>query len=450
MKRKPSRCPATSAQLQIGLRAALAKQQAGHIQAAADHYRVILGLAPDFADALHYLGVAEHQLGRSQAAALLITRAVTLLPSYVDAHNNLGNVYKELGDLAKAEAAYRAALAIQPQFIQAHNNLGVALAKQERFEEAIASYQQALALNENFADAWHNLGNSLQKLSRLEEALTAYRRAIELAPYTANAYESLGKALAISHRVDEALAVYKRWQALEPDNPVVEHMIAACIGEAEHSRASSDYVQQTFDGFADSFDAVLARLDYRAPALTGALVAELLGEPAATRQVLDAGCGTGLCAAYLKPYAATLVGMDLSQGMLDKAALRKTYDRLEHAELTAYLNAHRAQFDLIVSADTLCYFGVLQEALGAAAKALRPGGHLIFTVEERDSDSSPGYSLQVHGRYSHSAGYVRGLLEGEGLCIKALQQVILRSENDVPVRGLLFAAISAFSAVSAA
>ncbi len=219
-------------------------------------------------------------------------------------------------------------------------------------------------------------------------------------------------------------------------------MIAACEGESKLARASDAYVQVTFDGFAESFDDVLASLNYRAPALTGELVAQLLGEPAAALQVLDAGCGTGLCAPYLRPYAASLIGMDLSKGMLDRAALRHSYDRLDQAELTEYLSAHQSQYDLIVSADTLCYFGALQAVLTAAAQALRGGGHLIFTVEERGLESIPGYTLHAHGRYSHSAGYVRSLLEGAGLSIKVMNQVNLRTESDLPVPGLLFAALA--------
>ena len=41
------------------------------------------------------------------------------------------------------------------------------------------------------------------------------------------------------------------------------------------------------------------------------------------------------------------------------------------AELTAYLNDHQRHFDVIISADTLCYFGELDSALAAAHGALR-------------------------------------------------------------------------------
>lgn len=431
---------ALAAQLQLGLKAAMSKHQQGQIQAAADHYRVLLQCAPDLPDALHYLGVAEHQLGHPQEALRLIRRAVEQLPAYVDAHNNLGNVYKELGQLEDAEASYRAALALRPEFVMAHSNLGVVLAKQKRHEEARASYQQAIDLKPDFADAWHNLGNMLSKCGRLEEALTAFRRAIELAPYTASAYQDLGNALAASGRAPEALAVYQQWQKIDPDNAVVEHLIASCGGEARHTRASDGYVKDVFDRFSETFDTVLAGLDYRAPAQAAELMAELLGEPRAALQVLDAGCGTGLCAPYLKPYAQQLTGVDLSQGMLDKAAQRKSYDRLDQAELSAYLAEHPTAFDLIVSTDTLIYFGVLQQVLEAAAAALRPSGLLLFTLEAREDESEPGYSLQLHGRYCHSESYVRGVLEKASLSIQAIRRVTLRTESHRPVSGYVFAA----------
>ena len=61
---------------------------------------------------------------------------------------------------------------------------------------------------------------------------------------------------------------------------------------------------------------------------------------------------------------------------------KQIYDELTQAELTAYLRDHPDGFDVIVTADTLVYFGALEEVAAAAAAALRPGGVLVFTVEE--------------------------------------------------------------------
>ena len=75
--------------------------------------------------------------------------------------------------------------------------------------------------------------------------------------------------------------------------------------------------------------------------------------------------------------------------MLAKAAkVASVYDELETAELTAFMRAHPAAFDLVVSADTL---GLLRRCSSEPCsaprrRALRPGGHLVFTVEQAPDD----------------------------------------------------------------
>jgi predicted TPR repeat methyltransferase len=218
-------------------------------------------------------------------------------------------------------------------------------------------------------------------------------------------------------------------------------MIAALAGGPSPERASDNYVQATFDRFAGTFDDVLTRLEYRAPALCGAMVDRLLGTPDASQAVLDAGCGTGLCAPVLLPYARSLDGVDLSPKMLEKAALRNCYRRLDEAELTAWLAAHPHSYDLIVSADTLCYFGALAEVTAAAAGALRAGGHFVFTLEETvDAAEAPQFRLHPHGRYSHTEAYARQVLEQAGMAVVELRHEVLRTELNAPVAGLAIAA----------
>jgi predicted TPR repeat methyltransferase len=126
--------------------------------------------------------------------------------------------------------------------------------------------------------------------------------------------------------------------------------------------------------------------------------------------------------------------------MLDKARARAVYDQLHTAELVAYMRACAGAYDLIVSADTLVYFGALPDALSAAAASLRAAGHLIFTVERADPAPADGYQLNPHGRYSHGEDYVRRALEGAGLAVRSLAPVHLRLQGGVPVAGMLVVA----------
>ncbi|MES2259279.1 MAG: tetratricopeptide repeat protein [Pseudomonadota bacterium] len=432
--------------LDEALRNAVSLHQQGHARQAAQHYGAILEVAPRHPDALHYLGVAQHQLGDRAAALRLIGQALDVAPDYVDARNNLGNVQKEMGQFAEAEASYRAVIAARPDFALAHNNLGVVLRGQDRYEEAVSCYRQAVSLAPDFAQGWLNLGHVLKKTDQPHEALTAYRNAVMLTPDSIEGHRNLARALVASGRNEEALEVYRQWQEIEPDNPVIAHHIAGCKGDGAPERASDAYVQKTFNGFAGCFDEVLAKLEYCAPQMCGEMVAALLGAPAQALDVLDAGCGTGLCAPFLRPYARRLDGVDLSPGMLAKATERGGYDGLHEAELVAWLNGHAGAYDVIVSADTLCYFGALEAAMLGAGAALRDGADFVFTVEEtRDAAAFPTFLLHPHGRYSHTEAYVRQTLQQAGLEVVELRRITLRQEANKPVAGLLVGARKARS-----
>src|ERR1043165_10047542 len=97
--------------------------------------------------------------------------------------------------------------------------------------------------------------------------------------------------------------------------------------------------------------------------------------------------------------------------MLAPARSKGVDDELVHAEITAYLTACGRQFDLIVSADTLVYFGDLAHLMTGALAAMRPGGLFVFTLEEAVGPDAPeAYRLAPHGPYTHRSEYVERLL----------------------------------------
>jgi predicted TPR repeat methyltransferase len=234
--------------------------------------------------------------------------------------------------------------------------------------------------------------------------------------------------------------ILRAWREQEPNNPYVLHHLAACTGEAVPGRASDAYVETEFDCFAASFDATLERLNYRAPTVVADAVAAALAAPARQFDIADLGCGTGLCGPLLQPWARQLAGCDLSRQMLMRAAERGVYDVLVKAELTAFLRERPDAFDLIVSADTLNYFGELGEVAQAAHGALRVGGTLVFTLEALAADAGAAVRLQPHGRYAHDGAHVRRVFEAAGLAVDAPAIAILREENRIAVQGWLIVA----------
>lgn len=83
--------------------------------------------------------------------------------------------------------------------------------------------------------------------------------------------------------------------------------------------------------------------------------------------------------------------------------------------------------------------GDLRPVLAAAAKALRPGGRLIFTVKKAGDGErgNRGFFLQHHGRYCHSEEYVRGTLSDAGLFVREVTFAVLRLEAAQPVQAIV-------------
>jgi predicted TPR repeat methyltransferase len=416
---------------------AIRLQQSDQWVAAGDIYRRILEVAPDHPDAVHYSGVLAHQEGRSEQAVTLIERSLELEPRRADWHSNLAIVLRDRLQLDEAIVACQHAIAIDPDHANAHNNLGVLLRAQGNLVEAEAAYRAAIRVSPEHSDAYTNLGILLNGQKRTHEAAQCFYKVITFRPKHPEARRLLALAHCALGEVDKAVGIFEEWLEEEPDHPIALHMMAACSGRDVPARASDAYVEKTFDTFAGSFDAKLAKLLYRAPALVAAMLEDAGIEASKCLDVLDAGCGTGLCGPLIAPYARRLIGVDLSARMLDQARARNVYDELVQRELTAYLRDSHGAFDAIVSADTLVYFGSLQDVAMAAAAALRPGGRLIFTVEELiEAGADPGYSISPHGRYSHARQYLERVLTDAKLQPEIVPAE-LRLEAGDPVQGLV-------------
>lgn len=426
--------------LDYALALAIRLHQARELDDAEELYRTILDQYPKCPEALHFFGLLMHQKGDNAQAIRLIEQAITEAPEYSDAHNNLGNIFNRLEDFGKAAESYRHALALNPDNAAAFNNFGVVLSQLSRIEEAVAAFCKAIELMPENAEFYRNLGNAYKKQGEFLACIEAYRKVIGLKPYHAANYENLCAAMCLQGLAEEAIGLVREWLELDPENPLALHRLHAYTGEFDLPRATDEYIIQTFDDFADSFDMVLRRLDYKAPFLVSEAVKDIFNHTEKGLEILDAGCGTGLCGPLLKPYAKHMVGVDLSAKMLERAKNRACYDELLHAELTECMASYPLACDVIVSADTLVYFGDLAAVCLAVHGALLPGGHFVFTVERSEASIAQGFKILPHGRFCHTEIYIRDVIMSTGLVAIKLEKVMLRYEGGVPVDGFLVVA----------
>jgi SAM-dependent methyltransferase len=142
---------------------------------------------------------------------------------------------------------------------------------------------------------------------------------------------------------------------------------------------SREALQSTYDQWAASYDADMVLTGYvHYPVLTG-LVCRYVPRKDAT--ILDAGVGTGALGSLLNLLGYNnLSGIDMSQGMLAKAAERKCYSDLQRAVLGEKLDFVDRSFDAIISTGTFTEGHAPASAFDELVRLLETDGVLIFTM----------------------------------------------------------------------
>src|SRR3954464_15750353 len=92
------------------------------------------------------------------------------------------------------------------------------------------------------------------------------------------------------------------------------------------------------------------------------------------RDILEAGCGTGLLLRGAADFAKSATGVDLSRGMLSVAAQRGL--RVVQGSLTD-VPLPSASVDLVYSMKVLPHVPPIREAVAELARWVRPGGRLL-------------------------------------------------------------------------
>lgn len=431
LKKKPAE------EYQSYLLKASAAHREGRLGEAEKLYLKILKARPGWGQLLNALGTVYLDQEKREKAQSCFVRAAKLSPPHIAACYNLARMKQQTGDHAAALPIYQKILAAEPNSGEVWNNIGIAHKETGNRKEALRSFQQAVQLSPDLAEAWNNLGVAQDENQLYVKSAASYQQAIEIRPDYPSAHFNLGCSLQKLKKYSEATIHFRKVLEIVPEHSAATFMLqsldsASGIPDA----APAEHVQRIFDQCAEDFEKVLVKdLAYRTPELLFTLVQAHLDKEL---NILDLGCGTGLGAQYYRPYATSLVGVDISTKMLKKAEEKKLYDRLESFDILSDWPL-KDRFDLIYSSDVFVYFGNLTPVFSAITSHLNENGLIAFSVEKL-GDRDKQYQLYPSGRYAHSRQYLERCIEACGLQLADIRESDIRKQSGEEVKGLLVTA----------
>jgi len=407
----------------------------GKLDDAINYYRKAIAKQPNYVDAYYNLGLALAKKNLFAEAISTYQELLQYAPEHFAARFHLACAFMQQNKIEDALAEFITIEMAQPYHFETQSNLATCYLKQGGFNQAKSHYQNALALRPQDTQILFNLGYIHMQQGFLDTAIQYYQRAVTVDPDLFAAHNNLGVAFLAKQHSGLAMQHFQEALRLQPHNEAVAYTVKMLSQNQHLLAAPPDYIQSLFDAYADHYEShLLNALDYKLPEIIARTFTQLI---TSTKKfdILDLGCGTGLCGVPFKQHASSLSGVDLSANMLEIAAQKKLYDALIKSDVTTFLTDKVAQYDLILAGDMLVYSGELDTLFQFISQALRPAGLFVFNAE---IGHSPTFKMNQSGRFSHHKDYLDGLAAKHHFSILSYQEIMTRMQNNEPVYGHLY------------
>jgi len=186
---------------------------------AAQHYREVLLLAPNFATAHMNLGLALVGMNRQEEALTSLRRAVELEPEHGGAHYNLGYLLLGMGRLEEAGSFLETAHRLNTDDVDSLVALGMLALTRGQGKASQERFQEALSLQPRNPMLWAQLAAAQAESNAVKAAIESIGRALEIAPDFVAGRVQLVAILRMARRFDDALGELAKLEALAPGHP---------------------------------------------------------------------------------------------------------------------------------------------------------------------------------------------------------------------------------------
>lgn len=343
----------------------------------------------------------------------------------------------------KSIEIYQEILKIDSKHFASLANIATAYFELQEYALSIPFFQQTIKADSSNPWWYNYLSQSAQKIGDSLTALEAAWNAVLLSNNDD------------SHHLNMAYTIYEisdeqgrkntdifltKWYNQYPQNPIAKQCYKSFFYDKDFTSSEPEYVEKLFDVFASDFDNVLAELNYDSPKIIAENLYEFIDKKTPEKmQILDIGCGSGLCGFEIKKLfpKSQIIGVDISSQMLQKAAEKNIYSKLIKSEINDYFSNCCDVFDVVVASDVLTYFGCLDSLFDSVKNVLSFKGVFVFTIST-DTTNKYDYFLMPSSRFVHSEKYIEKIAEQNNFKLIQKQQKILRTEGEKNINGTIY------------
>lgn len=346
--------------------------------------------------------------------------------AHTDARCNLGVIALKKNQAQLAITYFSETLGYDEKHEFARNNLAATFIHHARFENALTHYNVLIQDNPENLEYLYNAGVAEMSLGHLEKAKTLFSKVLKLNPNHSASLTNLANIASRLNQPMDAMKYLERAHEANPSDSSNRFMLDALKGQPRDT-GSLDYAKNLFDNYALFYEKhMVETLNYKTPQHIATMLHQHLNH-LGQETTLDLGCGTGLSGVVLRELSTKLIGVDLSERMLEEAERKGIYDELVQQDIEAYLKNSDDTFSLIVAADVLPYFGDLERFFELAAKKLKESGLLLVTHEI--STKNP-FCLQSTARFAHHPDYLHTTSSQQGFITRDKGEYIARKHHD--------------------
>ena len=402
----------------------------------------VLELNANNFSALLNLGNSYYANKEYKEALSFYEKLYELNPKSYNAIANIANTCYNLGQFIRAIEFAKIAIDMRPNSVEPYIVAGNAYAELLKKDDAAILLKKASTIAPNSEWVCNSIANLFMKMGNYKQGLHYAWRLFFLKNYQASSDDHINFGYFLYEAHDEnhhdlVKNYIELWKNHFPDNPIVHHLCSALSNTQDVITSDLSYIKSLFDGFAYSFDNILTELGYSVPET----IAEYLKNNLKTKlfkkqQILDIGCGTGLCTEELKKYFPNeeYYGVDISEKMLSEAGKKSIYKELYADDILTFLKETTSTYNVIVAGDVLTYMGDLKPLTRLLTKTININGYFCFSISKNTINKNE-YHLTPSGRFVHNISYVMRQLKHCGFEVVKIEEKVLRKEGGKDVLG---------------